>query len=425
MIFYNNGTSTSDTNTALDAQELGQHDCVDNCRLSSDVQTGLVTGTAAITLVTMTETGASTDVFESFDATGAGSFKTGPEATADVRVVFSYGGNTVDQIITYNDATISMDAGGGDWAPGTTATISVNDPEANRNPTSAETLNAYDETVTIPTIVMGTGGLTLAEGVNPKLSIDTGGTNTNVAAASSTGVNVGSDAGGEVYTLTVNNTTDNSERLRIIHSAVGGDDTLAGVTSTWLNVTTGHTRADVSGLAGTIVLNYDIRGFADLVSSTGIDVYMTDSGDNSTNHASGLMLLAGDGSGTGGNAKSGSVDLDEGDIAFKNPDATAAQTFSSSDVAGTSLISLAFKIAHADGDGGKPTADYAISADICNFDQQNGSLTHNCIYRLEAVETGEATGVFEGTVEYLNLNNSTDLAPQPVITVVTKKLRIF
>ena len=52
-------------------------------------------------------------------------------------------------------------------------------------------------------------------------------------------------------------------------------------------------------------------------------------------------------------------------------------------------------------------ADYAISADFCNFDQANGSLTHNCIYRLEAVETGDNTGVFEGTVEYVNLNNST------------------
>ena len=69
-----------------------------------------------------------------------------------------YGGNSVDMIITYNDAEISFDAGG-DWAPGQTATVSVNAPDANRNPTSAETLNAYDETVVIPTIVMGTGGL--------------------------------------------------------------------------------------------------------------------------------------------------------------------------------------------------------------------------------------------------------------------------
>ena len=49
-------------------------------------------------------------------------------------------------IITYNDATISLDAGG-DWSPGQSATVSVNDPEANRNPTSAETLSVGDETV--------------------------------------------------------------------------------------------------------------------------------------------------------------------------------------------------------------------------------------------------------------------------------------
>ena len=44
VIFSNNGS-----NTALDAQELGQHDCVDNCRLSSNVITGLGTGLYATT----------------------------------------------------------------------------------------------------------------------------------------------------------------------------------------------------------------------------------------------------------------------------------------------------------------------------------------------------------------------------------------
>jgi len=138
----NNGTG----NTALSAIELGQHGCVENCRLSSDGQTGLVAGANALTAVTITETGASTDVFETFDVNGDAQFTTIAEAVADGQIIYSYGGNSVDQIITYNDATISMDAGG-DWAPGQTATISVNDPEANRNPTSAETLNAYDESV--------------------------------------------------------------------------------------------------------------------------------------------------------------------------------------------------------------------------------------------------------------------------------------
>ena len=93
--------------------------------------------------------------------TATDKFQTKAGAAADTQTIFYYGGNSVDMIITYNDASISMDAGG-DWAPGQAATISVNAPDANRNPTSAETLNAYDETVVIPTIVMGTGGLTLA-----------------------------------------------------------------------------------------------------------------------------------------------------------------------------------------------------------------------------------------------------------------------
>ena len=65
------------------------------------------------------------------------------------------------------------------------------------------------------------------------------------------------------------------------------------------------------------------------------------------------------------------------------------------------------EITHAAGNDMSSSADYAIYADFCNFDQNNGSLTHNCMYRLEAVETGDNTGIFEGTVEYINLTNST------------------
>jgi hypothetical protein len=219
---------------------------------------------------------------------------------------------------------------------------------------------------------------------------------------STAGVVVGSDpTGGHGYLLTVTNTTDNSERLRLTHSAedVNG---LAGVAATWLNVTTGHTRAQLVNLAGTVVLNYDIRGAADLVSSTAISVYVTDSGNNSTNNAAGLITVN-----TSGNVKSGSYDLDDSTYWIKNNDISGEQSFSSVGAAGTNNVSLAFKMTHALGNDMATDADYAISADFCNFDQANGSLTHNCIYRLEAVETGDNTGIFEGTVEYVNLNNST------------------
>ena len=39
---------------------------------------------------------------------------------------------------------------------------------------------------------------------------------------------------------------------------------------------------------------------------------------------------------------------------------------------------------HAVGSYLNTPADYAIAADFCNFDQDNGSNVHNCIYRIEA-----------------------------------------
>ena len=64
-------------------------------------------------------------------------------------------------------------------------------------------------------------------------------------------------------------------------------------------------------------------------------------------------------------------------------------------------VGVAFKITHAVGTFLNATADYAIAADFCNFDQDNGSSVHNCIYRIEAEETGDNTGIFEGTVDYI------------------------
>ena len=155
----NNGT-----NNALDAEELGQMGCVDNCALYSDGEAVLIKGAAAsLDVISMTETGPNTGVFESFDANGQAEFETIAEAAGDTKTVFTYGDNTVDMIITYSDATISFDAGG-DWSPGQSATVTVNDWEANKNPTSVETLSVGDETVKIPTIVMGTGGLNITEG---------------------------------------------------------------------------------------------------------------------------------------------------------------------------------------------------------------------------------------------------------------------
>ena len=401
VIFANNATSSA-TNTALNATDLGILGCNDNCALSSDGEAVLGTGANTVSAVDMTESGANTGVFESFDINGAAQFETIAEAAADTNTVFSYGGNSVDMIITYNDASISLDAGG-DWSPGQSATISVNDPDQNRNPTSAETLAVADETAVIPTIKVGTGGLTLAEGTN--LSSGAGGSCTSFVC---TGVVVGDDDSGAAnYGVNVYNTTDNSERLRIIHSSETG--TMGTATSTWINVTTGHTIANLVNLPGTVVLSYDVSAPADLVSSTDINVFVVGNGNNSTDSKADSIDAQ-----TSGNVKSGVVDLDGGS-GYGNiisRDITANADFGISagadDTAlAATLVTVAFQLTHAVGSDMASNADYAIYADFCNFDQNNGSLTHNCMYRLEAVETGDNTGIFEGTVEYINMTNST------------------
>ena len=140
-----------------------------------------------------------------------------------------------------------------------------------------------DETVKIPTIKMGTGGLTLAEGINLKTGAVTD-------ASPNTTVNVGDDdSGAAAYSVGIYNVTDNSERLRIVHTSEKGS--MATATSTWINVTTGHTHATLVNLPGTVVLSYDVSAPADLVSSTDINVWVTNNGNNSTDSKLDLSLI--------------------------------------------------------------------------------------------------------------------------------------
>ena len=112
---------TNGTNTAMSAADLGDHACGENCALSSDSETQFASGTTGTTTdgtvstVQMTETGANTGVFESFGGAGNAEFEIKTNPTINDKTIFSYAGNTVDLIITYHDASISLDNGGGAW----------------------------------------------------------------------------------------------------------------------------------------------------------------------------------------------------------------------------------------------------------------------------------------------------------------------
>ena len=220
---------------------------------------------------------------------------------------------------------------------------------------------------------MGTGGLNITEGT---AGASTAGQHT--PAAPCILVCIGDDDSGAAhYNVFVANVTDDSQRLRIIHTAEAG--TMTTATSTWINVTTGHTVSSVIQLPGTTVLSYDISAPADLVGSTDINVYITTDGNNSTDNALGSIDVQ-----TSGNVKSGVVDLVGSEACsltmttfgcVQNEDISPTTLGGTS--AQTSLIGIAFQMTHAAGSDMAADADYAIYADFCNFDQDNGSLAHS------------------------------------------------
>jgi hypothetical protein len=406
--FANNETDTNGGNTAISLAEMGDMGFSGNGRLANS------TGSAISYIsggqdVIMTETDSNTGVFQSWSNNGTSQLVTLDEVAGDSVVVFTYGGNSADMIITYNAASLTMDAGNGDWLAGETATVTLTDADQNKYPESTETLSIGDEDARIPTIKMGSP-LTLA---------NSDGNNGLAASAtnSTTGVTVGHVKGMTEYALTVYNTSDHSERLRIVHNAqedgigygVSAGSKIGGsqASNTWINVTTAHTIGDLVNLEGTAVLNYDISGPAGDLSSTAIAVYLLGTGYNSTGSTDFDLVSS-------GNARSGVVDLDAETAAkgqIVNNDVSLDLGLTSSSTTGNANkdtnVTVAFKITHPVGIYLNATADYAIAADFCNFDQDNGSNVHNCIYRIAAEETGDNTGVFTGEVSYVMLNNST------------------
>jgi len=406
--FGNNGTSNAPQIPA----QLTDRGCVTNCRLYTDTVASLQTGNATSLALggfnnaTMTESGPNTGVFESWPASGETNIITKQFAAADSRTVFSYAGESTDIIITYNNAVLELDAPSGDWAANDPITVRLTDPDMNKNPTSAEVLKMGNSTHVIPTIKVGSP-LTLPYGNNTNLNKGDAQSNSGVQVGEGTGAcNTETECSDAAYTLTVFNTSDNSERLRILHNEATNNGATTGsqaVTQTWINVTTGHSLATLVGLPGTVVLNYDISGPADKLGSTDINVYIVESGKNSTSNAGGLISGV-----TTGNARAGVVDLDDDSQWIKSRDISVGQTFGANNnlESDAVLVGVAFEITHPDGNLLALDEDYAIAADFCNFDQNNGSLVHNCIYRILAEETGENTGVFEGTVAYTMMSNS-------------------
>ena len=227
--------------------------------------------------------------------------------------------------------------------------------------------------------------------------------------------NQGSDTTKNWYKTSWDNTTDNSKRLKIIvdgMSEIENPDDTAN-TVTFVNITTGITPSALVDLEGTALVSYDVTSLADALSSTDIDVYLTHgtaaagknaSVDGSASGGDRVICLE-----SSGNEKAQIVDMDDltggddcGDASY-DAKTERVGVHGQEDVWGSALttnkVSYAFKFTHpskehlATNDTCNTKdcyGEYAIAVDIINFDQDNATKTHNGIYRIEAVETGES-----------------------------------
>ena len=444
--WVNNGS----TNGVLTDAILLANDCGDGCQIgTSDLDgdgsadTGVLTGFRGMN---MTESTANSALFESFDLNGVSSLTVSEGAAADTPIRFGYGDNFVTMVVTYNDGQMTFDAPSANWTTASSATVTIIDPDLNKNPGDDETLSIGDETAKVPTIKMGSP-LTLGGNITAGGNMCGGKTEDQIVTFDCLGQTiVGDPFGGLYHKGSIDSTDDHSERLRITSTgfAASGTDKTAGEAMavwggvTYINVTTTWSATDIRNLEGSAFFNYDITGATELMTGiTDITITLVDSGHNGTANTgavTGSAMQLGSGL-----ASSGSLPLcqDEagasveyvcskdvtltrsnwgGDLATALGYQGAVSENSVGDVGpGPQRTTVAFKITHAGAVTGgtefgglNDSFDIAIAADICNFDQDNATDTHNCIYRLEAEETGDDTGVFEGFVEYVMLNNSTN-----------------
>jgi hypothetical protein len=434
-VVSNDGTQ----NDVLSVASLG-HACGNDCTMSVGGSPAKVLGVTTTNAyqwanMTLTETGDNTGIFETSIVTGTEGFS-GSDGSVDSSMTITYG-DTVTLIIGFEDASMSLTAGDS-WLPVETADFTLTDADANKDSGSADTLNIGDPYDRIPTITIGSP-LTLGDNVKTTQSTTDGGnalTHEGVIIQSIAS-DTAADAGNQYwYKTNWANTTDSSKRLNIIVDGVSSTNSIVqpqgtDTTKTWVNITTGIHPSQLVDLPGTTLISYDVSSLADQLGASDINVLMTHgtaaAGANGTVTAAGNVICII----SAGNTAAGIFDLDDltgsDDCA---PDLAVGDYESASERVGVNgiedvwgnagqdnLVSYAFKFTHGTGaflanngtcTTGECYGEFAVAVDIINFDQDNSTKSHNAIYRMEAVETGDDTGVFTGTVAYAIMNNSTD-----------------
>ena len=327
-------------------------------------------------LVTVRETRASSSEFVSHDGNGESTVWVPRDAPRGTAAVFEYNDERVSALTGPATATVGIGAGGGAGgasgerpAPGTRSTVTISDADRNANPARRDVLSASGPGP-VPSVRIGSP-LTLA-GAGGAWWLVPGGGDPAPAAHSPI----------------------DSDRIAVARPGAGGAATLI--------IDAGYGADAIRGLQGgpsarsTVWLNYDVRSLAGPGGQPGATIGLA-FGGRAEDAGAGMPAEVWDasaGRGTvrviGGHADGRGVAA----FAVHLPDGAAAAA-AGADAAPVNIDLFSFGVR-----GGE------------------GGIVNNAVYRLELEETGPASGVFEGTVEYVVMDERNGADPALAASLV-------
>jgi hypothetical protein len=346
--------------------------------------------------VTITEQGPNSGIFGTYDESDVSALKITSNAKRGTSATIDYNAAPVTILVGFSFATVDIQPTDAEWTSGEEIPVIIVDGDANKNSRADEDLDLFDTNVQlIPALetgdpfTIGEAGLTAAQALFINYTADTVNPNTDLFKSVSGITNVTSSV--EVQKFSERALlTQTAQTTNVVNATIIDFNTTFGELKKSIRDTTDST------FHGFNFLNLDVRG----IQSTGtVDVYLLNStgqilngtGRIANEQGLGALLIADDVSPQSLNSLEdvndaifgGTVTLDANQVGL--------------------LITFSGSVA------GAIDANEAIVADFVSFGFLNDGLqanerVANQIVRIEAEETGDNTSTFEGSLEFIMLN---------------------
>jgi hypothetical protein len=418
QISYTSGTSAQDART------------------TGSFQSGR--NTINTTPITITESAPNSSIFGTYDENDVSTIEIEALAPRGKSASIDYNETPKSIVVGFGFASVDIKPVDAEWNSGEEIPVSTTDSDANKNSRADEDLDLFNADVALlPSLRIGTPFTLGNNGTETTNSIVVGtfaqvGQKAQIAGHSNpvnpgspfgllNKLNLTSHATNGPIALTFNSThpvTVNkfSDRAVVTANTTSTDyrvDVLVidlGSTADELKLTLRDTRSTTTGrLHGFNFFNYDIRGVNSTISPSEVDTWLlsTDSGNR--------ILVAGNSKARQAhvvNATSLGNNTGAQGLININNTSTLTKLFTTTTGAlstDSNRLGLLFNFTLKRDLGGDAQVNYGIVADFFSFGYFNDGLTkpdrvNNMIVRIEAEETGDNTSVFDGSLEFVTLN---------------------